>query len=84
MSRTKARTKKLELAFLLTQAEKNTVLYFKKQLFTKEITINFDRWQRYMKDYDGENNGVYLALEGGSSEYSTNFEMSENSIGDGI
>lgn len=62
--RTKARMKKLGLAFLLTIAEKNAVIYFEKQLFTKVITILFYRWQRYMKVYDGDNNGVYLALGG--------------------
>lgn len=53
MAQTKERAKKLGLTHLLTCADNNAVPYFKKQGFSKKITLPFDRWQGYIKDYDG-------------------------------
>ncbi|CAL9037391.1 unnamed protein product [Musa banksii] len=41
------------LAYFLTYADNNAVGYFVKQGFTKEITLEKERWQGYIKDYDG-------------------------------
>ncbi|KAH7285928.1 hypothetical protein KP509_33G051500 [Ceratopteris richardii] len=41
------------LTHFLTYADNNAVGYFIKQGFTKEITMEKDRWQGYIKDYDG-------------------------------
>ncbi|KAI5077371.1 hypothetical protein GOP47_0007195 [Adiantum capillus-veneris] len=41
------------LTHFLTYADNNAVGYFFKQGFTKEITMEKDRWQGYIKDYDG-------------------------------
>ncbi|KAM0937564.1 putative histone acetyltransferase chromatin remodeler Bromodomain family [Dioscorea sansibarensis] len=41
------------LTHFLTYADNNAVGYFIKQGFTKEITLEKDRWQGYIKDYDG-------------------------------
>jgi histone acetyltransferase len=53
MAQTKERAKMLGLTHLLTCADNNAVPYFKKQGFSKKITLPFDRWQGYIKDYDG-------------------------------
>jgi histone acetyltransferase len=53
MAQTKERAKRLGLTHLLTCADNNAVPYFKKQGFSKKITLPFDRWQGYIKDYDG-------------------------------
>lgn len=53
MAQTKERTKKIGLDYLLTCADNNAVPYFKKQGFSKKITLPFDKWQGYIKDYDG-------------------------------
>lgn len=53
MARTKERAKDIGLDFLLTCADNNAVPYFKKQGFSKKITLPFDKWQGYIKDYDG-------------------------------
>lgn len=53
MAQTKERAKQLGLTHLLTCADNNAVPYFKKQGFSKKITLPFDRWQGYIKDYDG-------------------------------
>jgi histone acetyltransferase len=37
----------------LTYADNYAVGYFKKQGFTKEITLPRDRWVGYIKDYEG-------------------------------
>ncbi|XP_031743544.1 histone acetyltransferase GCN5 isoform X2 [Cucumis sativus] len=41
------------LTHFLTYADNNAVGYFTKQGFTKEIHLEKDRWQGYIKDYDG-------------------------------
>ncbi|KAJ6829488.1 histone acetyltransferase GCN5 [Iris pallida] len=41
------------LTHFLTYADNNAVGYFIKQGFTKEITLEKDRWHGYIKDYDG-------------------------------
>ncbi|XP_039005681.1 histone acetyltransferase GCN5-like isoform X2 [Hibiscus syriacus] len=41
------------LTHFLTYADNNAVGYFVKQGFTKEIHLERDRWQGYIKDYDG-------------------------------
>ncbi|OVA05355.1 GNAT domain [Macleaya cordata] len=41
------------LTHFLTYADNNAVGYFIKQGFTKEIDLEKDRWQGYIKDYDG-------------------------------
>ncbi|CBI17923.3 unnamed protein product, partial [Vitis vinifera] len=41
------------LTHFLTYADNNAVGYFIKQGFTKEISLEKDRWQGYIKDYDG-------------------------------
>ncbi|EME29013.1 histone acetyltransferase [Galdieria sulphuraria] len=53
MSYTKERTKELGLTHILTCADNNAVPYFKKQGFSKTITLEKERWQGYIKDYDG-------------------------------
>ena len=53
MTPTKKRTKKQGFACLLTCTGNDAVPYFKKQGFSKKITLAFDRWQRHAKDYDG-------------------------------
>ncbi|KAG2437573.1 hypothetical protein HYH02_011214 [Chlamydomonas schloesseri] len=41
------------LTHFLTYADNNAVGYFEKQGFTREITLERERWQGYIKDYDG-------------------------------
>ncbi|XP_031487712.1 histone acetyltransferase GCN5 [Nymphaea colorata] len=41
------------LTHFLTYADNNAVGYFIKQGFTKEIGLDKDKWQGYIKDYDG-------------------------------
>lgn len=53
MAQTKERAKAIGLTHLLTCADNNAVPYFKKQGFSKDITLPFERWQGYIKDYDG-------------------------------
>lgn len=53
MAQTKERAKRIGLTHLLTCADNNAVPYFKKQGFSKKITLPYDRWQGYIKDYDG-------------------------------
>lgn len=53
MAQTKERAKCIGLTHLLTCADNNAVPYFKKQGFSKKITLPFETWQGYIKDYDG-------------------------------
>lgn len=53
MAQTKERAKRMGLTHLLTCADNNAVAYFKKQGFSKKITLPFELWQGYIKDYDG-------------------------------
>ncbi|KAF9618646.1 hypothetical protein IFM89_002341 [Coptis chinensis] len=41
------------LTYFLTYADNNAVKYFVKQGFTKEIDLEEDKWQGYIKEYDG-------------------------------
>ncbi|XP_077248044.1 histone acetyltransferase of the GNAT family 1 [Tasmannia lanceolata] len=41
------------LTHFLTYADNNAVGYFIKQGFSKEINLEKERWQGYIKDYDG-------------------------------
>ncbi|KAL5697270.1 histone acetyltransferase [Ranunculus cassubicifolius] len=41
------------LTYFLTFADNNAVKYFVKQGFTKEIDMEEDKWQGYIKEYDG-------------------------------
>ncbi|GLC34778.1 hypothetical protein PLESTM_000239000 [Pleodorina starrii] len=41
------------LTHFLTYADNNAVGYFEKQGFTREISMPRERWQGYIKDYDG-------------------------------
>eukprot|EP00850_Spirogloea_muscicola_P023232 SM000340S12922 [mRNA] locus=s340:78495:81780:+ [translate_table: standard] len=41
------------LTHFLTYADNNAVGYFSKQGFTKDITLDRERWVGYIKDYDG-------------------------------
>ncbi|GAX80984.1 hypothetical protein CEUSTIGMA_g8419.t1 [Chlamydomonas eustigma] len=47
-----ARTKD-HLSYFLTYADNNAVGYFAKQGFTKELSMERERWHGYIKDYDG-------------------------------
>lgn len=38
---------------MLTYADNYAIGYFKKQGFTKEITLPQDNWKGFIKDYDG-------------------------------
>ncbi|EFJ53092.1 histone acetyltransferase [Volvox carteri f. nagariensis] len=42
-----------KLTHFLTYADNNAVGYFEKQGFTREVTLERERWQGYIKDYDG-------------------------------
>jgi len=53
MAQTKERAKSLGLTVLLTCADNNAVPYFKKQGFSKKITLPLNMWQGYIKDYEG-------------------------------
>eukprot|EP00188_Purpureofilum_apyrenoidigerum_P002655 Plantae.Rhodophyta-Purpureofilum_apyrenoidigerum.ctg27174.p1 GENE.Plantae.Rhodophyta-Purpureofilum_apyrenoidigerum.ctg27174~~Plantae.Rhodophyta-Purpureofilum_apyrenoidigerum.ctg27174.p1 ORF type:complete len:467 (-),score=107.78 Plantae.Rhodophyta-Purpureofilum_apyrenoidigerum.ctg27174:137-1537(-) len=53
MAQTKTRAKELGLTTLLTCADNNAVPYFKKQGFSKKITLPPDLWKGYIKDYEG-------------------------------
>lgn len=53
MAQTKERAKRIGLTHLLTCADNNAVPYFKKQGFSKRITLPFESWQGFIKDYDG-------------------------------
>lgn len=53
MNHLKQYVKSINLTHFLTYADNYAIGYFKKQGFTKEITMNPDRWQGYIKDYDG-------------------------------
>src|ERR1700758_5740173 len=42
-----------DVMHFLTYADNYAIGYFKKQGFTKEITLEKHRWMGYIKDYDG-------------------------------
>ncbi|OSX79498.1 hypothetical protein BU14_0076s0054 [Porphyra umbilicalis] len=53
MAQVKERAKRSGLTHLLTCADNNAVPYFKKQGFSKKITLPFPLWQGRIKDYEG-------------------------------
>uniref|UniRef100_A0A6T6CJQ9 histone acetyltransferase n=1 Tax=Compsopogon caeruleus TaxID=31354 RepID=A0A6T6CJQ9_9RHOD len=53
MAQTKERSKAIGLTHLLTCADNAAVPYFKKQGFSKKITLPMEAWQGYIKDYEG-------------------------------
>ncbi|KAF6263907.1 histone acetyltransferase [Scenedesmus sp. NREL 46B-D3] len=54
MNHTKAMARDRDhISYFLTYADNNAVGYFKKQGFTREITLPRDRWVGFIKDYDG-------------------------------
>lgn len=53
MAQTKEQAKRIGLTHLLTCADNQAVPYFKKQGFSKRITLPKEKWQGYIKDYDG-------------------------------
>mmetsp|Transcript_7413 Transcript_7413/g.13376 ORF Transcript_7413/g.13376 Transcript_7413/m.13376 type:complete len:540 (-) Transcript_7413:384-2003(-) len=53
MAHTKEHAKEIRLDVLLTCADNNAVPYFKKQGFSKRITLPKENWQGYIKDYEG-------------------------------
>lgn len=53
MAQVKERAKRCGLTHLLTCADNNAVAYFKKQGFSKKITLPFELWQGRIKDYEG-------------------------------
>mmetsp|Transcript_6631 Transcript_6631/g.11975 ORF Transcript_6631/g.11975 Transcript_6631/m.11975 type:complete len:531 (+) Transcript_6631:127-1719(+) len=53
MAHTKEHAKEMGLDFLLTCADNAAVPYFKKQGFSKRITLPKELWQGYIKDYEG-------------------------------
>ena len=38
---------------MLTYADNHAVGYFRKQGFKKQVTMRRERWQGYLKDYEG-------------------------------
>ncbi|KAJ3446931.1 hypothetical protein M0813_16272 [Anaeramoeba flamelloides] len=57
MDHVKDYVQKREYYDILTYADNKAVGYFKKQGFSKEITIPDKRWKGYLKDYEG---GVFM------------------------
>ncbi|OSX69710.1 hypothetical protein BU14_1250s0003 [Porphyra umbilicalis] len=53
MAHVKERAKRCGLTHLLTCADNNAVPYFKKQGFSKRITLPYELWQGRIKDYEG-------------------------------
>mmetsp|Transcript_13202 Transcript_13202/g.40588 ORF Transcript_13202/g.40588 Transcript_13202/m.40588 type:complete len:426 (+) Transcript_13202:54-1331(+) len=53
MARTKEEAKSKKLDVLLTCADNHAVNYFKKQGFSKKISLPAARWMGYIKDYEG-------------------------------
>ena len=53
MNHLKAHAQTLKLYTFLTYADNYAIGYFKKQGFTKTLTLDRKRWLGYIKDYDG-------------------------------
>mmetsp|Transcript_11546 Transcript_11546/g.15052 ORF Transcript_11546/g.15052 Transcript_11546/m.15052 type:complete len:999 (-) Transcript_11546:451-3447(-) len=53
MNHLKQYVKTIGLTHFLTYADNYAIGYFKKQGFTKQLTMHPDRWMGYIKDYDG-------------------------------
>eukprot|EP00472_Partenskyella_glossopodia_P007472 CAMPEP_0197532494 /NCGR_PEP_ID=MMETSP1318-20131121/39917_1 /TAXON_ID=552666 /ORGANISM="Partenskyella glossopodia, Strain RCC365" /LENGTH=399 /DNA_ID=CAMNT_0043089067 /DNA_START=38 /DNA_END=1234 /DNA_ORIENTATION=- len=53
MNHLKEYVKPMGVEYFLTYADNFAIGYFKKQGFTKQVTMDPERWTRYIKDYDG-------------------------------
>ena len=53
MNHLKEYVKTMGLTHFLTYADNYAIGYFRKQGFTKYITMPKERWRNYIKDYDG-------------------------------
>merc|ERR1712224_857517 len=53
MNHLKEHVKKKGLEYFLTYADNYAIGYFRKQGFTKQVTMPRERWKGYIKDYDG-------------------------------
>lgn len=53
MNHLKEHVKKDGLEYFLTYADNYAIGYFRKQGFTKQVTMPKERWKGYIKDYDG-------------------------------
>mmetsp|Transcript_35389 Transcript_35389/g.56546 ORF Transcript_35389/g.56546 Transcript_35389/m.56546 type:complete len:781 (-) Transcript_35389:34-2376(-) len=53
MNHLKQYVKTIRLTHFLTYADNYAIGYFRKQGFTKAITLPRERWRGYIKDYDG-------------------------------
>ena len=53
MNHMKEQSKKEGIGYFLTYADNFAIGYFKKQGFTKEISLSKSMWSGYIKDYDG-------------------------------
>lgn len=53
MNQLKETVKPMGITHFLTYADNYAIGYFRKQGFTKTITMSRDRWVGYIKDYDG-------------------------------
>jgi histone acetyltransferase len=56
MNQLKEHVKTEGIEYFLTYADNYAIGYFKKQGFTKVISMPRERWYGYIKDYDGNNN----------------------------
>jgi len=53
MNQIKEQCKRDNIEGMLTYADNHAVGYFRKQGFKKQVTMKRDRWQGYLKDYEG-------------------------------
>ncbi|GAB5361934.1 hypothetical protein AAMO2058_000755500 [Amorphochlora amoebiformis] len=53
MNAFKEHVKPMGIEYFLTYADNFAIGYFKKQGFTKKVTMPAERWTGYIKDYDG-------------------------------
>lgn len=53
MNHLKEHVKQEDIEYFLTYADNYAIGYFKKQGFTKQVSMVRDRWYGYIKDYDG-------------------------------
>jgi histone acetyltransferase len=53
MNHLKEQVKQQKLEYFLTFADNYAIGYFKKQGFTKQVSMPRERWVGYIKDYDG-------------------------------
>ena len=53
MNQLKEKCKRDGIEGLLTYADNHAIGYFRKQGFSKQVTLKRERWQGYIKDYEG-------------------------------